>query len=310
MDTIEKFAKLFFDTIPKNCRQANTKRKSQKYLTNHGISIASNYKDEYNECKNKQTGIYNDNDCLDINIYREIVKGNIDSFIDEDNLIILFATEKINYKLPEEYALFYNRFFKSSKDPDIHLKSTGFAFIPSLIIQPEIVAYPCNAYIDPFSHTCDEWIVIAEDDYSIDNGCGRVFINCNPNGNYFGKLLFYSSSDDGCGYVSSFYFDDFLLILMDKFSKINFPQDSDPERSIVDYFSYFQGFNDYEYFNNNEYFTKRNSAIMNIINKFLCTDLCKIILDYVYYEHRPYESDNGDNHESKSENEDESESES
>lgn len=50
---------------------------------------------------------------------------------------------------------------------------------------------------------------------------------------------------------------------------------SDNDYSIVDYFSC------NNCFNNNEYFTKKNQEIMTIINKYLPTEICKVIIEYI-----------------------------
>jgi hypothetical protein len=294
---IKQFTNLYF------CLKFQSIEKTKIYN-----KIASNYEEEY---KNIQDHSYRPHEscCFDINEYKEAIKSDYNGklLIWESDPIILFAVKKIDYRLPESYKLFYEYVFGLSNLTEVYIKRKNFVFVSNLLINPEVVAYPSDAYIDPFSFTCDEWIVIVKDYDSIDNGQGRIFINCNPDGNFFGKLLFYSSNDEGSCYVSSFYFDEFLLIMIDlydKMMKINTTKindsnsDSDIDididdlvdiHSIVDYFSFSNNFD------NNLFFKKRNDNIKPILNNFLLMSLCEIILEYGYYEYKPYTNNYDEN---------------
>lgn len=296
MDTIHRFIDKYFDI-----------EHNEQSTENLNYVIASNYEEEFEEYQNIDVGdLPNICAVININEFKRItddhgnLKEDLGYLLNKRNVRILFATEKINYKLPDDYAMFYHYYFKVIRQNDIYMKKFRFRFVDDLMINPGMVAHPDEPFIDPFSHTCDEWVIIARDEDSVDLGGGAILINCNPEGKHFGKLLFYSSNDEGTGYMPGFYFDDFLVIMMDHFdimmemkTEQSDSESSDSENlsayasensdvedsgdnSIVDYFSYSRCFNA------NDYFTKRNEKIMPIINKYLPADLCKVILGYVY----------------------------
>ena len=62
--------------------------------------------------------------------------------------------------------------------------------------------------------TSDEWLLILTDEHSVDNGNGSIHINCNPESKYFGKMIIFSSCDEGIGTLTSFTFDYLLKALI------------------------------------------------------------------------------------------------
>lgn len=174
---------------------------------------------------------------------------------------ILFSTETIDYRLPGDFLLFYNLIH------EYDMGSNDFRFVKNIYLDPGIVAAPVEACVNitPLSYTCDEWCVIAEDREK------RILIHCNLSSKYYGRLLFHSARD-GHGYMSSFYFADFLLIMTDILTKSN-------SQSIIDYFTH--------RFDCNQYFRERNNNIFPILSEFIMSDLCHIVLSYIYYEYIP-----------------------
>ena len=157
-----------------------------------------------------------------------------------------------------------------------------FRFVADIYPNPNILAQGLGKYIDPLSHTCDEWFVIAEEGLSISNN-DRLFINCNPMSAYYGKLLFYSPCDHGSGYVSPFYFDDFLSILIDKYDVLTKINTKDNRRnyngsgvySIINFFAcnrkidvfyekFYSNFNNK--FNCNKYFSTHSKNVFDYIS--------------------------------------------
>jgi hypothetical protein len=274
---IDQFAKLYFGNSCKVSNSNNLEYSLKKLVEKRDLLLnqyeSGKIRLNYNEYKNKEDYM--------IHSTNKDFENDYDSNDESDDVqpVILFSSEPIDYKLPGDFVLFYNRTHS--------LYNVGFnyfRFVKDIYLCLDIAADPIEACIDidSLSYTCDEWCVIAEDKE------GKILINCNPTSKHYGKLLFYSSRND-YGYISPFYFADFILIMIYEYDTLTKLIKTDKViSSIINYFAYDDSIKKfYETFDCNVYFTKRNKNIFPVLNMFLLSDLCHIILDYIYYEYVP-----------------------
>jgi len=198
--------------------------------------------------------------------------------------IILYAVNKPEYRLPYGFEEFYRRFSEG-----VSFINDQVMFNSKLKIKVDDVMVGYNTPIEPFTSTCDEWLRIITDKYpkECDYGTNYVFINCNSKSVHFGRLLFVRTNENIPDvYLSSWHFEEFLMIMVDEYSRFE-------ELEIKEIWSSCENkqyhmhlpsiinfFNDV--FDSNNYFSWRNTQIKPMLN-FLISDLSRIVLSYLYY---------------------------
>lgn len=218
---------------------------------------------------------------------------------------------KDNYKLPPGYNKFYD-FFRSKCGEwgklNIDNKETYFRFrINSYnvftFLRHDTITSICKndlwfLYMKKSNHSawygydrfrCNEWISIASK-YLGDNESMRshIYINCNPENELHGKLLFHTftgapdrlhkggysgiTSSQTLGiYLSSFHFEDFLRILIDEQESI---QSCDNLDSVIEYFSF-------NHFDEDKYIKRRKKQIEKYLIDSFPKDLYNIVFSYL-----------------------------
>lgn len=217
--------------------------------------------------------------------YKEAEYGD-EGDSDTDRCVLLAFNKNdtgTTYELPAGYAEFYARYPNgvSFKDPGV-----SFAKTPSHSDSDHFIN-PNGAAIDPWTHYTEEWINILADANSVDNGGGALLINCAPQSEHFGRLMFYSSNDEGSQYFTTFQFDDWIAIMIDQAPAIEksfrdcLPDPSDMTAecsgSIVDYFCYNAGFDC------DAYFATRSDVVSACLGPWLLAELATIVAEYGVY---------------------------
>lgn len=114
MDTINQFAKLYLDI-----------NKDKNISKQNECTIASNYQGTYDMVRNRLSYLH-ENSCFDMDDYKNVIENKSRWLEDDDNPRIWFSMKKIDYKLPEDYALFFECFRDKYK---LLMTKNKFSFI-------------------------------------------------------------------------------------------------------------------------------------------------------------------------------------
>lgn len=138
----------------------------------------------------------------------------------------------------------------------------------------------------PFSTTADEWIQFFADEYGADFGDARLFINCNPKSDYYGRIGAVTIADEISIRITEYQFGDWLGIMVahaDTFlaRRADAPVYIDEcWESIVDII------NRQELFNCDEYFQSKSKVIITAAN-IIPACLVDIVIGYITYADSP-----------------------
>jgi hypothetical protein len=257
--------------------QSTIEQFSRLYLTNIPQEGEYDVKNIASNCNEPVPSTETYRRYLDISAYK-----NRDKSHDVFKPIILYAENKINYSLPYGFEEFYKLL---SKEVDFINGRAQFHHV--LDIDTTMIALPDEEFIDPFSHTCDEWLkIITESETWCFN---YVFINCNRDSEHFGRLIFLHygcTISEDVGYVSGFYFEEFLIYMIEEYDKLkdfnmsnqmclnseDFPYHI---QTIVRHFIYD--------FDANKYFSERNGKIEPWLKTYFAAGVSDLILTYLQY---------------------------
>jgi len=241
-------------------------------------------KSEYNIAPNYDKGKFVEDTSYRIYLDIDDYKNNNGKRENYGDPIIMYSINKPEYMLPSGFKDFYQNFSGSE------FINNQVLFNSNLEIFPNIDDLPYSMPYAPFTSTCDEWLLIITDKYpeNCNHGTNYVFLNCVPKSEHYGRLIFHRTNMHIPGsYLSSWHFEEFLMILTEEYSK--FEQLEIKELwescknkqyhmhlpSIVNFFL--------DAFNTNKYFSDRNLKIKPIISTILFPDISDIILSYLYY---------------------------
>lgn len=220
---IKKFAKLYLVEEP---------IVDKKY--NEGCRISYNKgQEDYEE---GSYYFYDDYVYKNIEDYNYNNEGNI-------NAIIINSNKPPEYKLPVDFEIFCRMFpngviFKS----EIFLSDNNkpaVKFCKEMEHTTLDITYICEFvenHPDLNILYLDEWVRILTDINSSCNSQGSLCMNICPSSKYYGKLIFYTSCDDGIGKIMPYEFKEFLEIAINEYEY--FKNLGYKNKSFVDQFNF------------------------------------------------------------------------